>query len=132
MWAVTHPGLESVTAAELLTLGLTAHAQEPGGVAFRSSVRDLYRANLWLRTASRIVMRLGEFTARGFPELERHAKRIPWARVLRAGAPVTLRVTCRKSRLYHSGAVAQRVGKVIKDTTGSPVDSTQSEEAPGR
>jgi putative N6-adenine-specific DNA methylase len=130
MWAVTHPGLEGVTAAELVSLGLTVHSQEPGGVAFRSSVRDLYRANLWLRTASRLVMRLGEFTARGFPELERHAKRIPWTRVLRAGAPVTLRVTCRKSRLYHSGAVAQRIGKVITDITGSPVDqSSQSEDA---
>jgi putative N6-adenine-specific DNA methylase len=78
----------------------------------------MYRANLHLRTASRVIARVAEFGARGFPELVRQTRRQPWERYLDLERPVQLRVTCRKSRLYHSGAVAERVAEGIEKRLG--------------
>jgi putative N6-adenine-specific DNA methylase len=75
-------------------------------------------ANLWLRTATRVVVRAAEFRAETFYDLERRAARIPWSRFIAPGAPVRLRVTCRKSRLYHSDAVAERVARAVHAAGG--------------
>lgn len=106
---ITAPGLEALAVAELSALGVHAVAEEAGVVTASLTRRDLMRANLHLRTASRVAVRLAHFKALTFADLERHAKRVPWDRVLVRGATVRFRVTCRKSRLYHSGAVAQRL-----------------------
>jgi len=110
---VAAPGIEPLTAGELAALGVKATA-EPGGASWRGDALSVARANLWLRTASRVVVRVAEFKATAFHELERRARHIPWERFLRPAAPVALRVTCRKSRLYHSDAVAQRVLEAIE------------------
>ena len=75
-------------------------------MAFDATTRQLWQANLELRTASRIVVRLAEFPARAFYELERKAARIPWAEVVPPGAAVRFRVTSRKSKLYHQDGIA--------------------------
>ena len=67
------------------------------------------RANLWLRTASRVIVRIASFRATKFHELERAAKRIEWNRFVGAGSLADFRVTARKSKLYHSDAIAQRL-----------------------
>ena len=113
-FAVAPPGIAPLVASELLALGITPGDVNDAGVAFVASRRDLARANMWLRTASRVIVRLDTFEATDFATLERRAKLVPWGDVLRAGAQVQLRVTCRKSRLYHSDAVAQRVGRAIE------------------
>ncbi|HEX6965788.1 MAG TPA: THUMP domain-containing protein [Gemmatimonadaceae bacterium] len=132
-FAVTAPGVAPITAEELRALGITADAVEPGGVAFTGSLEALYRANLWSRTASRVIVRVGEFHARAFGELERRAQQLPWERFIGAGRAVRLRVTCRKSRLYHSDAVAERIARVIESRTGLPaaIDTTAREPESG-
>jgi putative N6-adenine-specific DNA methylase len=60
-----------------------------------------------------VLVRLASFEARSFAELERHARKIAWGRVLRAGDAVRFRVTCKKSKLYHSDAVAQRLADAV-------------------
>jgi putative N6-adenine-specific DNA methylase len=117
IFAVTVPGLEAVCAAELSGLGIAGELVD-GGVAWRGDLRSVYRANLCSRTASRVLVRVGEFRARTFAELERHAGRLPWSRFLEPGAAVALRVTARKSRLYHTGAVAERIGRVLATEAG--------------
>jgi putative N6-adenine-specific DNA methylase len=112
-FAVTAPGLEDLCAAELSGLGLRG-AVEPGGVAFAGDIAVLARANLWLRTASRLLVRVGEFRATAFYELELQAKRIAWARYVGPRTRVAFRVTCKKSKLYHSGAVAQRFEEAVR------------------
>ncbi|HVE79165.1 MAG TPA: hypothetical protein VNA89_09905 [Gemmatimonadaceae bacterium] len=107
-FAAAAPGLEGITAGELRALGIDG-AVEAGGVAFDGGPDALYRANLQLRTASRVLVRVAEFHARSFFELERHGRRVPWERVVPTGGAVRFRVTCRKSRLYHSDAVAERL-----------------------
>jgi putative N6-adenine-specific DNA methylase len=84
-----------------------------GGVEFIASPRTLYAANLQLRTASRVVARAGEFNAKTFHELERRAGKVPWEAFVSPNLGVSVRVTCRKSKLYHSDAVAERVVEAI-------------------
>ncbi len=112
-WAVTAPGVESLTAGELRTLGLVPAATEPGGVEFPASSADLVRALLWLRTANRVTVRIAEFRAAAFGELERHAVKLPWQRLIPEGAAVHFRVTSKKSRLYHNDAIAERLERAV-------------------
>jgi putative N6-adenine-specific DNA methylase len=90
------------------------------------TLAQVYSLNLHLRTASRVIVRIAEFHASTFHELERRAKRVDWNRYLRPGSRARFRVTCRKSRLFHSDAVAQRFGEsVAKQVPGvlvSPAD----------
>lgn len=129
-FAVSSLGVEPFTAQELLSLGMQELAEEPGGVIFKGDLADLYRANLHLRTASRILVRLGNFfRATTFPELELRASRLPWERFLVPGQPVCLRVTCHHSKLFHSGAVARTVSAALANRLGqvSPVVKTDDE-----
>jgi len=117
LFAVTAPGLEELCAAELLELGIEGEPQ-PGGVAWEGTRAELYDANLRLRTASRVLVRVAEFRARTFFELERHARKVPWGRFVAPGNAVRLRVTSRKSKLYHEGAVAERLLDAIGRSVG--------------
>jgi putative N6-adenine-specific DNA methylase len=117
LFAVTAPGLEQLCADELSGLEIPGRP-ETGGVSWTGDLRSLYRANLESRIASRVIARLGEFRARTFFELERRAPRLPWAEFLRPGERAALRVTSRKSKLYHEGAIAERVARVLADSFG--------------
>jgi len=114
------PGLEPILAAEIESLGLVGTAQ-PGGVALRGGARELLLANLWLRCASRVLVRLGSFDAKTFPQLIAKARELPFASVLGAAQSVALKATCRKSRLYHSGAVIERVHAALESRLGRKV-----------
>jgi putative N6-adenine-specific DNA methylase len=116
-FAVAAPGLEALVAAELRELGIGA-APEPGGAAWEGTREQLYAANLRLRTASRVIVRVAEFRAKSFFELERHARRVPWERFVARGGAVRLRVTSRKSKLYHEGAIAERLLAAIDGRVG--------------
>lgn len=98
--------------AEARALGLPARAEE-GGFAWSGDVRSVLVANVGLRIASRVLVRIAEFEARSFIELERWGRRVPWGLTVGPNARVRFRVTCRKSRLYHSDAVAQRLGDAV-------------------
>jgi putative N6-adenine-specific DNA methylase len=131
-FAVCAPGLEPFTARELKNLGLQitsstssrdalegrGKVEEVGGVECRGSLTDLYRANLHLRTASRVLLHLGSFFADTFSDLMRRAKRLDWQSYLNPESPVALRVTCHKSRLFHSAAVTERVMESIGSRLG--------------
>lgn len=123
IFVVSAPGMEALIAREMRALELTGkRVAQPtvGGVEFTGSLQDLYRMNLHLRTASRVIVRLGEFYAAAFSELRKKASRLPWEHYLRPGQPVALRVTCHQSKLYHSDAVAERVVGAIGDRLGAP------------
>lgn len=112
-FAITAPGLEALCAAELVGLGIPGVA-EPGGVAWAGTLDSVARANLWLRTASRVIVRVAEFRATAFHELARNAKHIEWERFVAPDSTVRFRVTCRKSKLYHSDAVAERCVEALQ------------------
>ena len=112
-YAITAPGLEHLTAAELGAVGAAVGALEPGGVSFEAAPGIVYAANLRVRTASRIIVRIGQFHAASFAELEQHARRVPWHRWVRSDGAVHFRVTSHKSRLYHQDAVAERLERAV-------------------
>jgi putative N6-adenine-specific DNA methylase len=126
LFAICAPGLEAVTAAELAALGI-ACTPDSGGVEWRGSIAQMYDANLRLRTAGRVIARIARFRARTFFELERHGGRVPWDRFVATGSRVAFRVTCRKSRLYHEGAVAQRLFAAVRGTVGPIEEAAPSD-----
>lgn len=107
-FAIAAPGLEPLLEEELTELSIKCKAV-PGGVEWTGSESSIAIANLWSRIATRVVVRIAEFRARSFFELERHAKKIEWEKYLAPDAAVQFRATARKSKLYHTGAIAQRL-----------------------
>lgn len=123
-FAIVAPGLEALALAEAQALGLPA-ALEPGGggIGWQGDLRSVLLANVGLRIASRIVVRLARFEARSFAELERHARQVAWSRIVAPDGAVRFRVTCKKSKLYHSDAVAQRLADaLIRAVPGARVE----------
>ena len=90
-------------------------------MAFRGDHRVLFAANLWLRTATRVLLRLGEFHAREFEQLRRRASRLAFEEYVAPGRGVRISVACSRSRLRHTGAVAERVHLAIADRLGTDV-----------
>lgn len=135
LFAVTTPGLETFTALELYNLGYlplspsgSATKGIIGGVDFMGDFKTIYRANLNLRTASRILLRLGEFHTATFSELKKHIQNLPWFEYLHPDQSIAIRVSCHKSRLYHSDAVGREVVKSIGASIGKPVVHTKFDE----
>jgi putative N6-adenine-specific DNA methylase len=130
------PGLESVLALELTRLGLrpprlsVADPAAGGRVEFEGDARALARACLFLRTADRVLVRAGGFNASDFASLRRGAARLPWERFLAPGRPVRVKADCRRSKLYHEGAVAERLAEGIGDRLGRPCALSKDERAP--
>lgn len=119
LFAACAPGFESITAAELFSLGIANPKAVPGGVEFRGYLSHVYKINLWSRTAERILVRLDSFQAITFKELRDKTKQIEWEKFLRPGDRLSIRATCKKSRLIHSDAVAERVQLAIADRLGA-------------
>ncbi len=113
-FAIAAPGLEQLVANELHAIGVASTEAEAAGVSFRATTSELYSANLRSRIASRILVRVGEFIARDFATLERRAAKVPWSAFVTSKTAVRVRVTCRKSRLYHSDAVGERIANSIR------------------
>ncbi len=126
-FAIAAPGLEPVLTTELTALGLRAQAT-PGGAGFHGDLRELYEANLRSRVASRVLVRVAAFRATAFYELEKRARRVPWERFLPAGGAVAFRITARASRLYHEGAIEERLLEAVARVGGAPAPATLDEE----
>lgn len=130
LFAIAPPGLEEIVGGEVRRLGHDA-AVIAGGVEWDGEWEVLRAANLHLRTAARVLVRAGAFRARTFFELERYAARVPWSRFVGEGRRVLLRVTSKKSRLYHEGAIAERLYRSIADATGALAAGAADEETEG-
>jgi len=113
-YAVATPGLEALLAEELRQLGPRPGKMELGGVSFQASPEELYAANLHLRVATRVLVRVAEFHAAAFSGLERQARRVAWERFVPAGGTAHFRVSTGESRLYHQEAVAQRLEQALE------------------
>ena len=126
--AITSPGIEHILEKELKSLGIKTTKKIPGGVEAKGKIEEIWKANLWSRTANRIIVRVDEFHASSFHELERRAKKVEWRRYIPAGSRVRFRVTCRKSRLYHSDAVAERLEKVVAQQLEAKIADRDADE----
>ncbi|HZN37821.1 MAG TPA: class I SAM-dependent RNA methyltransferase [Planctomycetota bacterium] len=120
LFAACQPGLEPLLVRELQALG-AAPRTLPGGAAFRGDVALAMRACLWLGTASHVLLRLREFPCRALGELQRKAALLPWQQWLRPNVPVEVRASTRGSRVYHTGAIVERVENAIAAALTAPL-----------
>lgn len=120
IFLVATPGLEAPLAAEARELGWQPE-QQPGGVTIRGHWRDVWLANLRLRGATRVLARIGSFRALHLAQLDKRARKFPWAGILRPDIPVRIETTCRASRIYHAGAASQRIERAISEELGAPI-----------
>lgn len=111
--AICTPGLEALCEEELRSIGIKPKSGGSGVVEFRCNNRQLYAANLWLRTASRILIRVASFKATDFQHLQDRADEVDWKRWIPSDHRAEFRVTCLKSKLYHTDAIAQRLHQVV-------------------
>jgi len=133
IFVVCAPGLEPYTKREIEDLGFPAGEglmEETGVIGFSGSLRNIYRANLNLRTATRVLAGIGTFPVQAFPALRQKASHLAWEEYLQPGQPIAIRVACHHSRLYHSGAVAEYVTKAMADRLGKePLVQNLNEES---
>jgi putative N6-adenine-specific DNA methylase len=116
------PGLEPLLAEEAREAGFPDPEPQPGGVLTSGDWPDIWRANLVLRGAGRVLVRLGAFHAVHLAQLDKRARRLDWASVLVPGQPVRVNAACQRSRIYHQGAAAQRIARAIADAVGAPAE----------
>lgn len=129
-FVATAPGFERLCRDELKGLGVSPPALElsHGGVTFSGRLADCYLANLHLRTANRVLIRIAEFKATAFRQLEKKLADFPWELYFFPGFSIDINVSVKKSRLSHTGAIAERIDKSIAsrlpgDRTDHPVFS---------
>jgi len=119
-FAVATPGLEEPVHAEIAALeGITAVEKVEGGVTFAGPPEVGMRANLWSRTATRVLLRLGEVEARQFAELRRRLAKLPWEEFIPPGRPLRVDASASRCRLYHTGALAETVALAVADRVGT-------------
>ena len=113
-FAATAPGIEKLCQQELKNIGIKDASVTAGGVLFNARLKDCFRANLLLRTANRILMRMTTFKATNFRQFDRQMAKIPWELYLPTGYQLNINVTSKNSRLYHKGALAEHAAACIR------------------
>lgn len=93
-------GLESIVAHELKKLGYQNLSVENGRVCFAAELEAIPRCNLWLRTADRVLLRVGEFPAKSFEELFEKTKALPWTDWLPENAEFPVEGKSIQSKLF--------------------------------
>ena len=99
--APCHFGLEAVLKREVLNLGYEIDCVEDGRVTFLTDLAGIARANIFLRTADRILLQVGKFHAETFDDLFEGIKAIPWENYLTEDARFWVtKASTTKSRLF--------------------------------
>lgn len=119
IFLVTAPGLESALCAEAREKGFKEAKPVPGGVMIKGNWPEVWRANLEIRGAGRVLARIGSFRVLHLAQLDKRARRFAWGEVLRKDVPFRVEASCKGSRIYHSGAAAERVERAIREELGA-------------
>ncbi|MDA8414244.1 MAG: THUMP domain-containing protein [Desulfobacteraceae bacterium] len=114
-FAAVPRGAEEIAAAELQALGISGTQVGRGGVAFVTDRAGIYRANLWLRTASRVLLQLAVFPCATPAELYGGVHAIDWTELITPEMTLAVDCSLRDSALTHSGFVALKTKDAIVD-----------------
>lgn len=98
--ATCHFGVEAVLKREITDLGLKIKSTTDGRVEFYGQAEDIFRANLFLRTAERVFVNLIEFEAFTFEDLYQGIFAFPWADLLEEDANFIINGRSYKSKLF--------------------------------
>jgi putative N6-adenine-specific DNA methylase len=123
IFLVTFPGAEALLCAEAREKGFIDPTPIKGGVTVRGGWPEVWRANLELRGASRVLARVAAFRAFHLAQLDKRARRVAWSEFLRPDVPVRVEAACKGSRIYHAGAATQRIEKAIREELGAPISA---------
>jgi putative N6-adenine-specific DNA methylase len=114
-FATAAKGTEGALRDELREIRVPGVRADRGGVHFAGEFADAYRACLWSRIASRVLVLLGEFGAPSSEALYDGVRSIAWARYLTPAQTLAVTATCRSSALTHSQYIAQKTKDAIVD-----------------
>ena len=106
-------GLEAVVARELADLGYTQQQVEDGRVTFIGGELAICRSNLWLRTADRVLVKVGQFPARDFGQLFDSTTALPWDYWLPVDAKFPVNAKSVRSLLHNVPSIQSVVKKAI-------------------
>jgi len=114
--APCHFGLEAVLKREITDLGYEIVTVEDGRITFKGDAAALARANIFIRTAERIMIKVGSFKATTFDELFEGTKALPWDQYLPEDAKFWVtKATTNKSKLFSGSDIQSIVKKAIVD-----------------
>ncbi len=108
--ATTTFGLEAVVKREIQNLGYQILKSEDGKITYMGDKRAIVKSNLWLRSAERVLLKMGEFTALTFEDLFQQVKGIGWEELIPPDGKFTVTGTSVKSQL-HSVPSCQSIAK---------------------
>lgn len=120
IFLATAPGLEGALYEEVRSKGFKQTKEVKGGVTIRGGWPEVWRANLWVRGASRVLARIASFQVLHLSQLDMRAREVPWADLLNPEMSFRVEASCSKSRIYHSGAVVERVERAISEILQAP------------
>jgi putative N6-adenine-specific DNA methylase len=115
LFATTTKGAELALVKELQHLGVTNTTEKPGGVSFSGDLADAYKANMWLRTANKVLIPLVEFVTSSEEQLYKGALKINWREHLELGMTFAVDASARNSKITHSKYAALKVKDAIAD-----------------
>ncbi|MGO1468906.1 MAG: THUMP domain-containing class I SAM-dependent RNA methyltransferase [Tissierella sp.] len=111
--ATTTFGLEAVAKRELQALGYKDLNVDNGKITFSGTERDIAKTNIWLRTAERVLLKMGEFKAFSFDELFEKTKALPWDEWIPKDANFIVNGKSINSKLYSISDCQRIVEKAV-------------------
>ena len=145
--AIVPLGFEATLVQELRQIGVASKDDTfetaDGKVTFEAKLTEAWKAVAHSRIANRVLMDIASFKAENFRELEKKAAKIPWELYLpchpgaegdrihsdECATPISIHVTCKHSRLYHSDAVAERIQSALTQSLIPQSEATSKGEA---
>jgi len=110
-------GLEAIVRDELKDLGYENLITDNGKVEFEGTFYDICKTNIWLRTADRVLLKMGEFEARTFDELFEKTKAINWGNIIeKNGKFPVARISSVKSDLFSKSDSQSIIKKAIVES----------------
>lgn len=109
-------GLEAIVAREVRKLGYEDMMVENARVNYRADLEGICRSNLWLRSADRVLVKMGEFTATSFEELFNRTRALPWADWIPVDAAFPVNGKSVRSQLHSVPDCQAIVKKAVVET----------------
>ena len=120
------PGLEHELLSEIKKNSFKQTKLMVGGVIFFGSWRDVWRANFYLRGATKVLVRFASFRATHLAQLDKISHKLNWENLLRYKKSFRVETVCRKSKIYHSDAASERISKAISNKIDATEDPNSS------
>lgn len=118
LMATAAAGIETLVNKELKDLGYETQG-ENGRIRFQGTIKDIINTNLWLRTADRVKIIVGEFDAVTFDELFEGVKALPWDELLPIDAEFPVEGRSRNSQLHNVPSAQAITKKAIVEKMNS-------------